>query len=97
MPLESGSSREVIGHNIKTEEAAGKPQKQAVAIALNKARGDDYDAMLDACMDRMDMVGRRIDALATRRDATLNTSQVHENLQIRPFDGGTPAAVGEKL
>lgn len=37
MPLEKGSSRAVIGNNIKTEEAAGKPKKQAVAIALHTA------------------------------------------------------------
>jgi hypothetical protein len=37
MPLKTGSSREVIGSNIKTEMGAGKPQKQAVAIALSKA------------------------------------------------------------
>lgn len=40
MPLEGGSSRAAISSNIKTEMNAGKPQKQAVAIALNKARGD---------------------------------------------------------
>lgn len=37
MPLKNGSSKAVIQQNIKTEIAAGKPQKQAVAIALNKA------------------------------------------------------------
>ncbi len=37
MPLQKGSSRKVISANIKTEIAAGKPQKQAVAIALNNA------------------------------------------------------------
>lgn len=37
MPLEKGSSRKVVSDNIKTEVAAGRPQKQAVAIALNKA------------------------------------------------------------
>lgn len=39
MPLEQGSSRKVISANIEREIAAGKPQKQAVAIALSTARG----------------------------------------------------------
>lgn len=37
MPLKSGKSNKVVSTNIKTEMAAGKPQKQAVAIALSKA------------------------------------------------------------
>lgn len=37
MPLKSGSSNKVVSSNIKTEIAAGRPQKQAVAIALSKA------------------------------------------------------------
>lgn len=37
MPLKTGKSKKVISSNIRTEIAAGKPQKQAVAIALSKA------------------------------------------------------------
>lgn len=37
MPLMSGSSNKVIGRNIEIERSAGKPQKQAVAIAMSKA------------------------------------------------------------
>jgi hypothetical protein len=37
MPLKAGKSHKVIGENIATEEHAGKPHDQAVAIALRKA------------------------------------------------------------
>ncbi len=38
MPLEKGKSKKTISKNIRTEISAGKPPKQAVAIALNTAR-----------------------------------------------------------
>lgn len=38
MPLRKGTSRQTISANIRTERNAGRPQKQAVAIALNTAR-----------------------------------------------------------
>ena len=38
MPLVKGKSKTTISKNIKSEVAAGKPKKQAVAIALNVAR-----------------------------------------------------------
>ena len=38
MPLDKSGSAESVGKNIKAEEKAGRPKKQAVAIALNTER-----------------------------------------------------------
>jgi hypothetical protein len=37
MPLKKGKSKKVIGQNIATEIRAGRPRKQAIAIAMSKA------------------------------------------------------------
>lgn len=42
MPLDKSGSKKAVGKNIKTEMAAGKPQKQAVAIALNTQRRAEH-------------------------------------------------------
>lgn len=37
MPLVKGKSRAAVSANIRTERAAGRPPKQAIAIALRTA------------------------------------------------------------
>lgn len=46
MPLEKGSSKAAISKNIETEVEHGKPQKQAVAIAMNTA-GESKDGTVN--------------------------------------------------
>lgn len=38
MPLVKSSSKKAVGSNIKAERKAGKPIKQAIAIALSEQR-----------------------------------------------------------
>jgi hypothetical protein len=74
MPLESGKSQSAFEQNIKTEIAAGKDQKQAVAIAYAKKRGDAVAKIADATgrlVDVVSDVSRRMDAMVAKRaDAT---------------------------
>ncbi len=44
-PLKEGSSNATVSKNIETEMHAGKPQKQAVAIAMSQAGRSNKDAI----------------------------------------------------
>lgn len=61
MPLESGKSKAAFSHNVETEMNAGKPQKQAVAIAYAEQRGDRLDAIMEVC-DTFDAAHDRADS-----------------------------------
>ncbi len=66
MPLEHGGSNAVVGHNIAAERHAGKPEAQAIAIAMSEAGKSRKDAAA-----RMDALVSGIDRLAARVDAAM--------------------------
>ena len=43
MPLKKGSSRAAVGYNIKKLEGEGRPDRQAIAIALGVAGKSNRD------------------------------------------------------
>jgi hypothetical protein len=67
--LETGSSQATISKNIATERHAGKPEKQAIAIAESKARGDKKPTLMDQINDCL--AGRPLIA-ADRRPGILD-------------------------
>lgn len=67
MPLETGKSRAAFTHNVRTEIAAGKPQKQAVAIAYAQQRRSDQWAVLDDIVATIDAYDRDIHGGSARK------------------------------
>jgi hypothetical protein len=52
MPLQKGSSRQVISANIKTERDSGRPLRQSIAIALSKARESGHMGLMQKAAKR---------------------------------------------
>jgi 8-oxo-dGTP pyrophosphatase MutT (NUDIX family) len=78
MPLRSGRSKAALSQNIATEVRAGKPPKQAEAIAFAKARGDAPFAQSMQAMDAFadDLKSRIAGAMQLyERGATAGESQ----------------------
>jgi hypothetical protein len=88
MPLEAGSSKAAFSSNVATERKAGKPQKQAVAIAYaQKERKDmDFESKLDAALDCAGALGARMDALSARRDAGWVTNNPNAAKALKAAD-----------
>lgn len=92
MPLETGSSKEVISKNIATEIRSGKDPKQAAAIAYSKARGDDAEAAhwsskLDSVLVACDGLTSRLDALENIRAIRRADAEFNEADHPRGEDG----------
>jgi len=96
MPLREGSSQSTISHNIAAERAAGKPESQAVAIAMSKAgRGKDADysfkgesAVCPTCRTQVRVVNGRF----TNHPGKRGTNEALERCAM----SGKLVAVGNK-
>jgi hypothetical protein len=76
MPLESGSSRATISHNVKEMVESGHPQKQAVAAALSKSRGDTIPAGLNTVIDAVCSMCDSVDKMTARLGAHCDDRRV---------------------
>ncbi len=74
MPLATGKSKEAFSHNVRAEVRAGKPQKQAVAIAYREAGEDELD-LEDDCADDIEL----------EDDCTMDTAVVFDR-SMRTID-----------
>ena len=67
MPLETGKSEAAFKHNVEAEVAAGKPQKQAVAIAYSEQRAADSAphaaGIMHSCGDKILLLRRSMDSV----------------------------------
>ena len=83
MPLIKSTSEQAFGENIRRERAAGKPQKQAVAIAYSEKRAAETPHHSQHSQHRSDHYHRTIAATRIGRGATKMTraEQQKDNME----------------
>lgn len=100
MPLKPGKSKETVSKNIATEVEAGKPQDQAIAIAMSEAGKEKkmYDGgpvIKDSTLDGFEKLIRKqqgIDAPTETVDTSTDTKKDDEpkpETETKMADGGT--------
>jgi hypothetical protein len=97
MPLENAAAgMPGFGRNVATEVKAGKPQKQAVAIAYSKT-GEKRSDELSPLADRAGALGQRADGIQRRADEAARADAVKDAAVVRygipNWDGSIRAGV----
>ena len=88
MPLRRGSSREVVSSNIRREVAAGKPQRQAVAIALSEARRTGRRKWYAVYRDGRRVTGPLSKVEAQRAAVTMREGRGHGRITVQEYGRG---------
>lgn len=86
MPLSTGTSKAAVSHNIEVEVSAGKPQKQAVAIALSEKRRNARDKNRRG----LDVVITAADRIVPAKTIALDASPVmayDRSMRVKDVDG----------
>jgi hypothetical protein len=99
MPLEPGKSKAAFGHNVATEEKAGKPQKQAVAIAYSEKErtGDSFTQVGRPGMKLSDV--NKLNQITYREPATKSQDATHRerNYEVVPYSYDLHKPTGRKF
>ena len=67
MPLEKSKSKAAFNHNVKKEIEAGKPAKQAVAIAYSEKRAAKKRGTSDGYMTKMREANKKTHEMLTKK------------------------------